>query len=110
MSVLSDRIRQEREYINFPPERMAAELGITADEYAAFESGQAAPTDGELSTIAYLCGTTPARLHGEELRADPRLEQVMAGKDLTHDDVYEVHRFAELLRVRAAADQSGEAS
>lgn len=98
MSILSDRIRQEREYVGFSVDDMAAKLGIAAGEYAAFEADEVEPSDSQLSTIACLCGTTPDRLRGEDLRADPRVEQLLAAKRLTHEDAYEVHRFAEFLR------------
>jgi transcriptional regulator with XRE-family HTH domain len=104
MSILSDRIREGREYLNFPPERMAAELGASVAEYVAFESGETVPTGDQLAAIAWLCGTTPERLQGGELRADPRTERAMAGADVTHDDAWEVHRFAEFLKVRATVD------
>ncbi len=40
------------------------------------------------------------RLHGAPLQADARMAEQLAGRNLTHDDHYAVHRFAEMLRVR----------
>jgi transcriptional regulator with XRE-family HTH domain len=98
VSILSDRIRQERQYVGYSIDEMATKLGITPAEFAAFEEGEIEPTDAQLSTIARLCGTTPDRLRGEDLRADPRVDQLLRAKRLTHEDAYEVHRFAEYLR------------
>lgn len=110
MSVLSDRIRQERQYVGYTPAEMAAKLGIPEGEYAAFEADEAEPSDSVLSTIARLCGTTPDRLRGEDLQADPRVERLLRAKRLTHEDVYEVHRFAEYLRCAPRGDRPGEVS
>lgn len=110
MSVLSDRIRQERQYAGYTPTEMAARLGIGVGEYAAFEADEAEPSDSLLSTIACLCGTTPDRLRGEDLQADPRVERLLRAKRLTHEDVYEVHRFAEYLRYAPRDEQPGKAS
>ncbi|MEV0382349.1 hypothetical protein [Nonomuraea sp. NPDC050643] len=108
MSVLSDRIREGREYLNFPPDRMAEELGVMIGEYEAFEAGQAVPSGAQIAAIAWICGTTPGRLHGAHLQAGPdvtgSLVCAMSDGPLTHDDVYELARFAEMLRVRATPD------
>lgn len=109
MSVLSDRIREAREYLNFPPELMAERTGIAASDYTAFEAGEREPSAPVLARLAWLCGTTPERLRGEDLRADPDLEEAIGNGILTHDDAYEVHRFAEFLRVRWT-DEPREAS
>ena len=108
MSVLSDRIREGREYLNFPPELMAERVGIAASDYAAFETGEREPSAPVLARLAWLCGTTLERLRGEDLRADPDIEEAIANGLMTHDDAYEVHRFAEFLRVRATDQPSGE--
>lgn len=108
MSVLSDRIRQERQYVGYSVAELAGKLGIPAGEFEAFETGEAEPTDNQLTNIACLCGTTPDRLRGEDLRADPRIEQMIKAESLTHADVYELHRFAEFLRC-APRDEASQA-
>lgn len=104
MSVLSARILEGREYLNFPPDRMASELGIDVSEYEAFESGETTPSKTQIAAIAWVCGTTPERLRGEDLRAGSDLEEATENGLMTHDDAYEIARFAEFLRVRATAD------
>lgn len=104
MSILPGRIREGREYLNFPPELMAERIGITASDYASFEAGEREPTAPVLARLAWLCGTTPERLRGEDLSADPDIEKAIANGLMTHDDAYEVRRFAEFLRVRATAE------
>jgi DNA-binding XRE family transcriptional regulator len=98
MSILSERIQQERNWVRYTPGMVAKHLGISREEYTAFEQGDTEPTDNQLTNLACLFGTTPDRLRGECLRADPRVERLLAAKNITAEDAYEVHRFAEYLR------------
>lgn len=98
MSILSERLQQERNWVGYTPGTVAKHLGISREQYAAFESGDTEPTDNQLTNLACLFGTTSDRLRGEDLRADPRVERLLASKNVTAEDAYEVHRFAEYLR------------
>lgn len=100
MTVLSDRIRQEREYVGYSVAELAGRLGIPAGEFEAFETDAAEPPAADLARIAWLCGTTRERLHGEDLRAGPDIEEATENGLMGHDEAYELLRFAELLRVR----------
>ena len=107
MSILSERIQEERNWVGYPPGVAAKKLGLTREEYAAFETGDVEPTDNQLTNIARLFGTTPDRLRGEDLRADPRIEQLLASKRVTAEDAYEVHRFAEFLKYAPHPSEKG---
>ncbi|MEO3856160.1 helix-turn-helix transcriptional regulator [Acrocarpospora sp. B8E8] len=107
MSALSDHIRQEREYVGYGVDHMAETLKISPDEYVAFESGTAEPDAEQLEMIARLCGTSVERLHGAPLQTDPHVTEALAGRNLTAEDVYQVHRFAELLQHLGTAEPEG---
>jgi transcriptional regulator with XRE-family HTH domain len=102
VTTLSDALRREREWIGFSHSRMALALHISEAEYAAYEAGEVVPDAARLAEIAYVCGTTVARLQGEALRADPSTVNGVERAGGTAGDVYEVLRFKELLAVRAA--------
>lgn len=70
MTALSDAIRREREWIGFSPARVALAVGCSEAEYAAYEAGEAVPDDTRLDLIAYVLGTTVARLRGAPLQGD----------------------------------------
>ena len=106
LTALPDAIRREREWIGFSPARMALALHIPVEEYAAYEAGEVVPDAARLAEIAYVCGTTVARLQGEALRADPSTVNGVERAGGTAGDVYEVARFKELLAVRAAGHPS----
>ena len=104
MSTLSDRIQQEREYVGYGVDHMAEALKVSHAEYVAIESGDAEPDATQLELIARLCGTSVERLHGAPLLPDPDLIERLAAKNLTAEDAYQVHRFAELLRCFGPAE------
>jgi hypothetical protein len=66
-------------------------------EVQAWESGDAEPTEEQLADLARLFGLSVARLHGAPLAMDRDLSYVCGGRDLTHEDQYEVARFFEYL-------------
>ena len=97
MSALGDRIREEREYMGYPPARLAEALGIDEQDYMAFEIGAEEPSPDQLARIARLCGTTVDRLHGAPMPTSPWADRLAATGRLSDDDVWELHRFAEFL-------------
>jgi transcriptional regulator with XRE-family HTH domain len=98
--VVAERVREERDYLGFSLTHVARSCGLTEEDVAGIEAGTRPVAAGELELLAGLFGLdSPARLQGEPLTADPRLEVHLCGRaDLTIDDHYTVHRFAEYLR------------
>jgi transcriptional regulator with XRE-family HTH domain len=88
MTALFDAIRREREWIGFSLARVALAVGIPEAEYAAYESGEAVPDGERLDLIAYVLGTTVARLHGEALQGD-RLQELREVRSAGHPSTRE---------------------
>ena len=97
-SRLAERIREEREWLGTTREKVAEMLGVELAAVTAWESGEAEPTGDQVEQLARLFHLPVERLHGAPLVVDPKLSYVCGGKDLTHEDLYEVARFAEYLR------------
>ncbi len=98
MSALSDRIREEREWLGAPVGVIAARVGVSVADVEAWECGTVEPTEDEVARLAQVLGLPGARLHGAPLAMDRDLSYVCGGIDLTHEDRYEVARFFEYLR------------
>ncbi len=98
-------IRSEREWLGLPPAMLAAQLGVTEQDMAALENGDLDPTDEQITALVELLGlSSPDRLRGAPVPAAPDLRLVCTRRSgpLTHEDIYHVLRFAELLSSRAA--------
>ena len=106
VTALSEALQRERRWIGFSCARVTLAVGCSVEEYAAYEAGEAEPDDAQLGLIAYVLGTTVARLRGEPLQADPSTVHGVQRAGGAAGDVYEVARFKELLAVRAAGHPS----
>ena len=88
MTALSDALRREREWIGFSQARMALAVGIDEAAWAAYEAGEAEPDIARLDLIAYVLGTTAARLRGEALQGD-RLQELREVRSAGHPSTRE---------------------
>lgn len=95
---LAERLRDEREWLGLTLDHIGTVLGVQGIHVAAMERGDIVPTDKELTKLARLYGLTVARLQGEPLAEEPGGVQALAGRTVSPEDRYHVHRFAEYLR------------
>ncbi len=98
---LAKRIREEREWLGADCGQCADMLGDQVETVEAWEAGGSVPTGEQMVRLTDVLGLSVERLHGA-----PLVENVggalMCGGDPTHDDLYELIRFAEYLRHKKA--------
>lgn len=107
---LAERIREEREWLGFSCEQAAEKLGVELADVEAWESGGLVPTAEQVQRMAALFGLSVERLYGAPLVEDLGGVLLCGGKDLTHEDRYQVARFAEFLRHRHQDELADDAA
>ena len=95
---LAERIREEREWLGFSCEQAAEKLGVDLSDVEAWESGEAEPTGDQVKRLTRLFGLPKERLRGAPLVVNTGLAYMCGGRNLTHEDLYQVARFTEFLR------------
>lgn len=98
---LAERIRGERDWLGLPRDLVAELVGVDLATVEAWEAGALVPSEDQVALLAGLFGLSVERLHGAPLVEDIG-GVLMCGGDPTHDDQYEVVRFAEYLRHKKA--------
>ncbi len=88
VTALSDALQRERRWIGFSCARIALAVGCPVEEYADYEAGEAEPDSVQLDLIAYVLGTTAARLRGEALQGD-RLQELREVRAAGHPSTRE---------------------
>lgn len=83
--MLCNRMKQFREYNNLDCKLLADLLGITEDEYKAFESNKAIPTIDIITQLSIFYKVTVDEFYGYT----PRLTLHNSDNDLIFDDVSE---------------------
>lgn len=102
-AILSERLKQEREYRGFSQEDVARHLGVPRSAISLIENGARRVSAEELSRLAKLFQTTMDSLTGREQEAsEPESVRLVAraAAELSATDRDEVLRFAQLLRSR----------
>jgi len=101
---IGERIREEREWCGFTRTYVAQALGVTEVIVGAFEDGTAMPTADQRAQLHLLLGLAPGRLAGRPLVEDLPPGTIACGPGpVTHEDRYQVARFAEFLRYSSSA-------
>ena len=103
--ILSERLKEAREYCGFSQEEVARHLGVPRSAISLIESGSRRVSAEELSRLAKLFQTTMESLAGHDQEAsEPDSVRMVARAtaDLSATDREEVLRFAEFLRSRRA--------
>ena len=102
-AILSERLKEAREYRGFSQEEVARHLGVPRSAISLIESGSRRVSAAELSRLAKLFQTTMESLAGHDHEA-PEPDSVRmvtrATAGLSATDRKEVLRFAEFLRSR----------
>lgn len=83
--MLGNRMKQFREYNNLDCKLLADTLGITEDEYKAFESNKVTPTIDIITQLSIFYKVTVDEFYGYT----PRLTLHNSDNDLIFDDVSE---------------------
>ena len=102
-TILSERLKEAREYRGFSQEDVARHLGVPRSAISLIESGSRRVSAEELSQLAKLFQTTMESLtgHGQEASEPESVRLVArATAELSARDRGEVLRFAEFLRSR----------
>ncbi len=102
LPTLAERIREEREWISATCEQLAGMLGEPVGVVEAWEAGESAPTGEQMVRLTGLLGLSVERLHGAPLRSGSGDVLFCGSGDLTHEDRFQVARFAEYLRHRGS--------
>ena len=106
-TVLSKRIKEEREYRGLSQEEVARYLGVSRSAISLIESGLRHVSAEELSQLARLYQTTMESLTGrDDEAAEPDSVRLVAraAARLSATDRGEVLRFAQFLRSRKSND------
>ena len=102
-AILSERLKEAREYRGFSQEEVARHLGVPRSAISLIESGLRCVSAAELSRLAKLFRTTMESLAGHD-HETPEPDSVRmvtrATAGLSATDRKEVLRFAEFLRSR----------
>ena len=102
-AILSERLKEAREYRGFSQEEVARHLGVPRSAVSLIESGSRRVSATELSRLAKLYQTTMASLTGQDPEtSEPESVRLLAraAADLSATDRDEVLRFAQFLRSR----------
>lgn len=102
-TILSERLKEEREYRGFSQEDVARHLGVPRSAISLIESGSRRVSAEELSRLAKLYQTTMESLAGHDHEAsEPESVRLVARAtaELSATDREEVLRFAQFLRSR----------
>ena len=108
-TVLSKRIKEEREYRGLSQEEVAHHLGVSRSAISLIESGLRRVSAEELSRLAELYQTTMESLTGRDDEvAEPESIRLVtrAAAELSTTDRSEVLRFAQFLRSRKSDDST----
>ena len=106
-TILSKRIKQEREYRGLSQEEVARHLGVPRSAISLIESGSRRVSAEELNRLAKLYQTTMESLAGrDDEMAEPESVRLVAraAAALSATDRDEVLRFAQFLRSRKSND------
>ncbi len=102
-AILSERLKEEREYRGFSQDEVARHLGVPRPAISLIENGSRRVSAAELSRLAKLYQTTMESLTGhDEEASEPDSVRLVARAtaDLSLTDRDEVLRFAQFLRSR----------
>ena len=102
-AILSERLKEVREYRGFSQEEVSRHLGVPRSAISLIESGSRRVSAEELSRLAKLFQTTMESLTGHDQEgSEPDSVRMVAraAADLSTTDREEVLRFAEFLRSR----------
>lgn len=108
-TVLSKRIKEEREYRGLSQDEVAGHLGVSRSAISLIESGLRRVSAEELSRLAKLYQTTMESLTGRDHEsAEPESVRLVAraAAKLSATDRGEVLRFAQFLRSRKPNDST----
>ena len=102
-AILSERLKDVREYRGFSQEEVARHLGVPRSAVSLIESGSRRVSAAELSRLAKLYQTTMESLTGHDREAsEPESVRLLAraAAELSATDRDEVLRFTQFLRSR----------
>ncbi len=103
--LLSDRLREAREYVGLTQDDVARKLGVPRSALSHMESGARKVEALELTQLAKLYQRDLAWFTGEKLRAPKVSKDVAylarAAEELSPKDRAELARFADFLKSRA---------
>ena len=102
-AILSERLKEAREYRGFSQEEVARHLGVPRSAVSLIESGSRRVSASELSRLAQLYQTTMDNLTGHDQKtSEPESVRLVAraAAELSATDRDEVLRFAQFLRSR----------
>lgn len=102
-AILSERLKEAREYRGLSQEEVARHLSVPRSAVSLIESGSRRVTAAELSRLAKLYQTTMESLAGHDREAsEPESVRLLAraASELSARDRDEVLRFAQFLRSR----------
>ena len=102
-TILSERLKEVREYRGFSQEEVASHLGVPRSAISLIENGSRRVSAEELSQLAKLYQTTMESLTGHDQEAsEPESIRLVARAtaDLSEPDRDEVLRFAQFLLSR----------
>lgn len=110
--LLSDRLREAREYVGLTQDDVAKKLGIPRSALSLMESGARKVDALELSQLAKLYQRDLAWFTGEKLRAAKISKDVVhlarAAEDLSPKDRAELARFADFLKSRSRSKANSD--
>lgn len=113
--ILSQRLRDAREYLGLSQEFVAEQLGVPRASMSAMETGKRKVSSLELKQLARLYKQTVEYFLGEEEmipQGQPKDEALLAlyrtTRDLSSEDRQQVLRFAQFLRASGPAPKKAE--